>query len=167
MDYGTYEEITARPSGKNGTGNGARSRQLRQLHRVGARLRLRRHARSNSARRPSFTRPDTPNATSRYGFRTGTLFLWRSLFAAADRYDRLDARLLQPLDHRGGRLIVGNDLIDGAHVADLAEPATAELRRIGQHDHLLHRGDHLLVAGSPRCGWSSSRRNPGRRRRRP
>ena len=29
---------------------------------------------SNSARRPSFARPDTPNATSRYGIRTGTLF---------------------------------------------------------------------------------------------
>jgi len=55
-------------------GNGARSRQLRQFHRVGARLRLRRHARVTPQEGPSFTRPDTPNATSRYGFRTGTLF---------------------------------------------------------------------------------------------
>ena len=127
-------------------GNVARSRQLRQLHRVGARLRLRRHARvtrregrPSRGRTPRTQRPGTDSVP-------GRSFLWRSLFAAADRYDRhVDARLLQPLDHRGGRLVVGNDLIDGAHVADLAEPATAELRRIGQHDHLLHRGDHLLV----------------------
>lgn len=41
-------------------GNSARSRQLRQFHRVGARLRLRRHARVTPQEGPSFTRPGHP-----------------------------------------------------------------------------------------------------------
>lgn len=145
MDYGTYEEIYRSPVWKNGTEMALEvvSSDNFTVWGLACAFVTRK---SNSARRrpsrgriPRKQRPGTESVP-------GRSFLWRSLFAAADRYDRhVDARLLQPLDHRSGRLVVGNDLIDGAHVAYLAESATAELRRIGQHDHLLHRGDHLLV----------------------